>query len=184
MRHHHTVFSLGIVLSLIFFLVQSASGQHAVSHSVFGNGGAVITGSTHRILGTVGQPLVGVVSSSGYINAAGFWYVCGGLITSVEQLSSSLPTEYRFDQNYPNPFNPSTVIEFALPEKSHVSIKLYNVLGQEVATLIEGSLLPGVHKVAWRPESLASGIYFCRMVASSGNNGRTFSHVKKLTYLR
>jgi hypothetical protein len=183
MRQRST-FTLGLVISLFHLLFQSALGQYAVSRSVFGNGGAVLSGNTHRIVGTLGQPLIGVVSSSVYINAVGFWYQCGDLVASVERISNDLPTEYRLEQNYPNPFNPSTVIVFALPEKSHVSIKLYNLLGQEVAPIVEGDFLPGAHRVEWTAESLASGIYFYQMVASGGKNGRTFINVKKLAYLR
>jgi len=65
-----------------------------------------------------------------------------------------------------------------------VSIKLYNVLGEEVATLLEGVEPAGFHKVRWKPERLASGVYLFRLEAKSDKSGRTFTSVKKLTYVR
>lgn len=76
------------------------------------------------------------------------------------------------------------MIEFALPEESYVIIKLYNVLGEEVTTIVECRLLPGFHNVTWEPVSLASGIYFYRMVAKSDKSRRTFNDVKKISYVR
>jgi len=104
-------------------------------------------------------------------------------VTTVETIAR-IDYSYNLYQNYPNPFNPNTVIEFALPEESHVSIKLYNVLGEEVATLVEGRLLAGFHKVEWKPEGLSSGIYFCRMMAKSEVSSREFSNVKRIAYVR
>ncbi|MGB9774764.1 MAG: dockerin type I domain-containing protein [Bacteroidota bacterium] len=108
----------------------------------------------------------------------------GDDIPNLDELEASVPDEYALHQNYPNPFNPSTTIEYALPEISQVSIKIYNVLGQEVATLFEGEGFPGLYKVQWRPENLSSGLYFCQMVAHSEASGRTFRAVKKLLYVR
>lgn len=69
-------------------------------------------------------------------------------------------TEYSLSQNYPNPFNPSTKINFALPTSGHVTVKVYNLIGQEVASLINGNLNAGYHSVNFNGESLSSGIYF------------------------
>ncbi|MGC9093859.1 MAG: T9SS type A sorting domain-containing protein [Bacteroidota bacterium] len=184
MRYHSKCLPLGIVISLILFF-QSASAQYAIPRSVFGSGGASLSSSANKLVGTLGQPFVGAMSGASNRQIAGFWHVQRYLLTSVnEKPVEALPTEYQLEQNYPNPFNPSTVIEFALPEQSQVSIKLYNVLGEEVATLVEGVEPAGFHKVQWNPERLSSGIYFYRMVAKSEASSRTFSSVKKLAYVR
>jgi hypothetical protein len=74
-------------------------------------------------------------------------------------------SEYHLSQNYPNPFNPSTNIEFDLPKTSKVTLKVFNILGEEVATLLSASLLSGSHSVEWDASNLASGVYLYRLQA-------------------
>jgi hypothetical protein len=81
-------------------------------------------------------------------------------------------------QNYPNPFNPTTVISFQLPVTSEVTLKVYDVLGNEVATLVNEEQQPGVYEVEFDGSSLTSGIYFYQLKA--GNN----SQIKKMVLLR
>lgn len=81
-----------------------------------------------------------------------------------------LPEEFRVYQNYPNPFNPSTKIRFEIPEYSYVSIKVFNVLGKEITTLLENELSPGSHTISWEAkdsnnELLPSGMYLIRLTA-------------------
>lgn len=91
-----------------------------------------------------------------------------GQMTSVEDKQvGTVPKEYSLEQNYPNPFNPSTKIEFAIPAQSEVSLKVYNVLGQEVATLVNESIKAGHHVVNFDASGLASGMYFYKVVAGS-----------------
>jgi photosystem II stability/assembly factor-like uncharacterized protein len=87
------------------------------------------------------------------------------MITSVEGPSAFLPTDYLLMQNYPNPFNPSTTIEFALTYAGFVTLKVYNVLGEEVATLIAGDQAAGTFKATWNASGLPSGVYFYRLTA-------------------
>ncbi len=69
-------------------------------------------------------------------------------------------------QNYHNPFNPSTTIEFELPRSSEVTLKIFNLLGEEIATLLSTSLLSGSYSVDWsRPAEIASGVYLYRLQA-------------------
>jgi flagellar hook assembly protein FlgD len=83
------------------------------------------------------------------------------------------------DQNYPNPFNPSTKINFRLAADSKVSLKVFDVLGQEVMTLINNDLSAGSHQVDFDASNLNSGVYFYKIEAT-GNNGTNFSDVKKM----
>jgi hypothetical protein len=86
---------------------------------------------------------------------------------SVGPDEGNLPRSFFVEQNYPNPFNPSTTIRFGLPAGSPVSVKVFNLLGQEVATLFEGRQSAGVHTVRFDASNLGSGIYLYRVKAGS-----------------
>jgi len=79
--------------------------------------------------------------------------------------SGVLPGQFRLDQNYPNPFNPSTVIGFQLTKSSRVSLEVYDVLGEHVATLVDGLTPPGEHQVLFDATRFSSGVYFYRLTA-------------------
>ena len=81
-------------------------------------------------------------------------------VLSVREGGVTLPEEYALHQNYPNPFNPVTTIEFAIPAASYVSLKVYSVLGQVVATLVEEGMDPGIHRAIWDASDVSSGAYF------------------------
>ncbi|HLF14127.1 MAG TPA: T9SS type A sorting domain-containing protein [Bacteroidota bacterium] len=82
-----------------------------------------------------------------------------------EELAAVVPSKYALGQNYPNPFNPTTTIRYAIPAPVHVSLRLYDVLGREAGTLVDGIQEPGYYSVELDARSLASGIYFYRLVA-------------------
>jgi hypothetical protein len=100
------------------------------------------------------------------------------LVTSVGNIQTKTPAEFVLQQNYPNPFNPTTTISFSLPSKSFVSLKVFDALGREVATLVSEELSAGDHSRQWNAEGSPSGVYFCRLHAGS------FSETKKLLLLR
>jgi hypothetical protein len=81
-------------------------------------------------------------------------------LTGVEETGGALPGGYTLSQNFPNPFNPATSIEFGMPHAGEVSLKVYSVLGQEVATLVQGMQAPGMYRVTFDARGLASGTYF------------------------
>ena len=86
---------------------------------------------------------------------------------------AALPTVYALDANYPNPFNPSTNIQFALPEAGEVSLTIYDLTGRVIQTLADGRMAAGYHRVVWdgrnaRGASVATGVYFYRIVTSGG----------------
>lgn len=99
--------------------------------------------------------------------------------------SAALPRTFALDQNYPNPFNPQTVIQYQLPVDSRVELKIYNTLGEQVATLIDGEQPAGYKSVTWNGANFASGVYFCRLhavgVADAKNN---FTQTRKLVLIR
>jgi len=82
------------------------------------------------------------------------------------------------EQNYPNPFNPSTSICYSLPNRSHVTLSVYNTLGQQVAQLVNEESESGYHEVQFNATNLASGIYFYRLQAG------TFVETKRLLLLK
>jgi hypothetical protein len=161
------------------FLVQPASAQIRLVTSVIGASSGFVSNDSLQMNITIGQPLVGVVQNSSYILRSGFWHQTSSFITDVEEVQgTSLPTEFRVRQNYPNPFNPSTIISYALPEQSLVSLRIYDVLGRLVQTLIHETQAPGVYKFNFDASRLASGVYFYRLVAGS------FVDTKKLVLVR
>jgi flagellar hook assembly protein FlgD len=92
--------------------------------------------------------------------------------TGVSVVSQKTPTTYAISQNYPNPFNPTTNIEFSIPRSATIQLNVYNILGELVKTLVNGDIVSGNYKVTWNGTnnhgtSVASGIYFYRLVAES-----------------
>jgi len=103
---------------------------------------------------------------------------------------SEVPNAYELYQNYPNPFNPTTTIQFRLAVQSKVVIKIFNVLGQEVKTIVDGVENSGVYQLHWDGKSnagvgVATGAYFCRIEANAtGASSSSFTSVKKMLMLR
>jgi Secretion system C-terminal sorting domain len=108
---------------------------------------------------------------------------------------NDVPLAYKLEQNYPNPFNPTTTIQFSLMNPSIVTLKIYNVLGQEVATLLNNAQLnDGVQSLSWNANNFASGVYFYRLSVegtSTDDNGNavgtgktSFQQVKKMLLVK
>ena len=106
------------------------------------------------------------------------WNFTTGTYTGTDDEIVTLPKEYTLRQNYPNPFNPMTTIKYAVPKTSLVSIKVYDLTGQEVASLINEIKEVGTYEVKFDARNLASGIYLYRMFAGD------FTAVKKLNVLK
>jgi hypothetical protein len=100
-------------------------------------------------------------------NVAQYWMQNPGDPIGVEPEEEILPVEYALSQNYPNPFNPITQINFSLPEMTKVELSVYNLMGQEVATLLNRNMSVGHHTVTFDASQLASGVYFYKMKTSS-----------------
>ena len=90
------------------------------------------------------------------------------LSSGTKQLELNTPSQFKLYPNYPNPFNPETTIRYAVSETGPVSLKVYDIQGREIETLIHDHHEPGFYTVNWMAENTASGIYFCRL--TSGNN--------------
>ena len=97
--------------------------------------------------------------------------------TGIEQFSE-IPEKFNLEQNYPNPFNPSTTISFSIPSSGFTSLKVYDILGKEVATLVNEEKQSGTYEVKFDAASLSSGIYFYTLTAE------LFSQTKKMILMK
>ena len=123
-----------------------------------------------------------------YSNDTSTVIIVRGTITGVDG-KEGLPTSFALLQNYPNPFNPTTTIRYALPVQSTVTLRVFDVIGREVATLVSGTVSAGYHDVAWSTISssgafLASGIYFYRIEARPTDGSDAFVQLKKMMLLK
>ena len=102
--------------------------------------------------------------------------------SKVVDVSFNAPTEFSLKQNYPNPFNPSTVISYALPSQSYVTIKVYDILGNEVASLVNKEQAEGEYKITFDANNLSSGIYFYKLTAGNFVNTMKMILLVKVHY--
>lgn len=121
---------------------------------------------------------VNATNPGGTSSWSDIWYFTTMVVSSVQQIGDAVPNDYSLSQNYPNPFNPSTMIEFSLPRSGYVTLKVYNTLGEDVATLVSENLLAGRYTAEWNAANLPSGVYFYRLQAAE------FLETKKLVLLR
>jgi len=122
-----------------------------------------------------------------YGEGAYAYILLNGASDSLGDLNTLLPNEYSLEQNYPNPFNPITNIKYHVPSLSNITIKVYNVQGEKVCTLVDRYHDPGYYDIAWDGEDnkgiqLASGIYFSEMRAI--NTDREYVEIRKMTLLK
>ncbi|MCU7495692.1 MAG: T9SS type A sorting domain-containing protein [Ignavibacteria bacterium] len=105
------------------------------------------------------------------------------IIDAVEKDAKKVPADYALEQNYPNPFNPSTTIRFNLKTGARVSLKVYNILGMEVANLVNGSMPAGQKAVSFNASKLSSGMYIYSLRVE-GMDGSKFTSVRKMMLLK
>jgi hypothetical protein len=107
-------------------------------------------------------------------------YMISEIGTDVETANTTVkkPAGFKLEQNYPNPFNPSTTIEFSIPKSSFVTLKIYNVLGEEIAVVVSKRLSAGSHEFRWDGSRFAGGLYLCRLEVEG------FVQTKKLMVMK
>jgi hypothetical protein len=183
---HSTSRILALVLSALI-ADTAVLAQTATISGVIGSGGGIATGTGSGVIGTVGQPAPGSSSGGAAGVIGGFWSKPVVILTDVgEGEAPLLPTVYQLDQNFPNPFNPSTVIQYQLPREAYVSLKVYDVVGRLVTTLVDGVEGAGFKSVTLDGRNLASGVYFYRLHAgvSGGKENSSYVDVKKLVLMK
>lgn len=135
--------------------------------SAFGHAIAAINGSIVTVLTTnaAGAEDFWCPERSGkaYFADANSYFIIDGIITDITSSEYDMPKNYSLAQNYPNPFNPQTNIEFDVPESRKVTLKIYDIQGREVQTLVDEELTAGHYKMAFNAQALASGVYFYRL---------------------
>ena len=99
-------------------------------------------------------------------------------LTVIQNINNNLPEEYSLFQNYPNPFNPSTNIKYVIASRMFVSLKVFDALGKEVATLVNEKQNPGTYEVTFDAVQLSSGVYFYKLISED------FSETKKMILLK
>jgi len=117
------------------------------------------------------DPITGLPIAAGYATAG----QGGGNPTSIETASADVPDAFHLDANYPNPFNPGTTILFGLSEAGHVTLTVYDVLGQAVATLVNEALSAGSYTADFRADHLPSGVYLYKLQANGTVRTRTMT---------
>jgi Secretion system C-terminal sorting domain len=163
---------------LITFLVIPSFAQNSqINWSALSSFG--ISGSTNSItITSAGQSFAGTSSNESSKVISGFLAYTSSNVTGVSDEKEIIPTVYKLNQNYPNPFNPSTTIRYSIPKTSLVTLKVYDVLGREVAALVNEEKPLGTYQVNFDASSLASGIYFYKIQAGS------FVETKKMILLK
>lgn len=99
------------------------------------------------------------------------------LSVSIEE-NIEVPSESELIQNYPNPFNPTTVISFKLAESGLTSLKVYDILGREVSTLLNENMTSGTHKISFNASNLSSGIYIYQLTTETGSQSKRMTLIK------
>ena len=166
------------VLMILLFAIPILSQDSKVSWSSFSNGFGVSNSANTRITSSVGVAFDGSTSNGTSIIITGFLSNYGLIITGIDDKQAFVPTVYRLNQNYPNPFNPSTIINFQIPEEGFVTLKVYDILGREVKTLVNENKTAGNYKIDFDAGKLASGVYVYRL------NSKNFTEAKKMLLLR
>ncbi len=159
------------------------NAQYKIERSVFGNGGNILSSSDINLDGTVGQTFIGTSVNTNSELYSGFWYVNQTLVDVNDK--NKVPNIFQLYQNYPNPFNPSTTIQYSIPSNKNssegatlVTLKIYDLLGREVETLVNEQKLPGFYEIKFSAANLSSGVYFYRIKAAN------FVETKKMILLR
>jgi hypothetical protein len=159
------VFLFSSILVLLFFISPVLIAQHHTSITIMSNGGEKQSSTNYILVGSVGQVGVDLITNPNHHIQSGFWNAYHqDVIVDVEE-QEVLPVQYKLEQNYPNPFNPSTIIRFAVPERSTVVLKIYDVLGSEIQTLVNEEMERGWYEKIFNASGYASGMYICTMHA-------------------
>ena len=167
-----------IFVAIFLFTIPIISQNSKVNWSSFTGGFGMSASTNTRITSSIGESLDGSSSNGTSGIIAGFLSSYGTIITNINDKQKIIPTTYILSQNYPNPFNPSTTIEYAIPKTSFVTLKIYDILGTEVRSLVNEEKNLGSYQINFDASSLASGIYFYKIQAGS------FVQTKKMILLK
>ena len=172
------IFITSVFILTIF--ISPLKAQFKLERSVFGSGGGMNTSDNNSLIGTFGQTFIGVSENTVNEVYSGFWYVNQTLVGISD--GQVIPKKFEIFQNYPNPFNPTTTIKYSVPigvnSHSPLQLKVYDILGREIAALVNETKAPGNYEINFNASNLASGVYFYRLQAGS------FIQVKKMILMK
>src|ERR1700733_14714782 len=143
----------------------TASAQYTITKSVIGSGMTPVSGGGLTLDGTIGQSIIGPANGTSFTALQGFWYTLPaapqGAVTPV-----GAATGFALEQNYPNPFSSSTTVNFSIPERTKVTIRVINLLGEQVgAAIVDDMKDAGTYSIPFNADDLPSGTYICNMTA-------------------
>jgi hypothetical protein len=183
-----TFYLLFVPFIFLFFNFALGSGEKIPWWSINAGGNVYDSSTNYKLCGSTAQSVAGKDTIPGTVPFcySGFWNPWVKKMTPVEWEEvdqAEIPKEFELRQNYPNPFNPNTVIEYALPKSAHVTIEIYNLLGQKINVLVDEDQKVGFYRLGWDGKDkdggeLASGIYFYRIQAGD------FVKCKKMIMLK
>ncbi len=158
-----------LYLVLLFLLLSHYHifPQNQIPFTVISSGGGYQANSSYMLTSTVGQTIIGKSENTNHQALTGFWQMYLQNVLLDVNREDALPLEFKLEQNYPNPFNPSTIIKFGIPERSNVQIKIYDLLGSEVITLLNQELGKGWYDLTFNASRFSSGFYIYRMEAGN-----------------
>ena len=154
--------------SCIALSAASAFAQYSIVSSVIGSGGGPMSNGTYSMNGTVGQSVVGTTAGTSFTAEQGFWHMLPTGVNGVNPVGGPNSAGYDLEQNFPNPFNPTTTIRFSIPERVKVTLKVINLLGEEVKRVIDGVYYEaGTYDADFFGDGLPSGTYVYRLEAGN-----------------
>ena len=172
------------IFSLLFIGSLVSAQQYVLTKSTFSNAGGSSSSANYILKDAAGQSVTGESKATNYIEQAGFYTYSKLREVGIEETElQPIPKVFSLSNPFPNPIAKFATIKYGVPRLSHVSIKVYDITGRVVKTLISGEKKPGFYTLKWNSESdsgdrVAQGIYFIRMVTSD------FTFTKKLVLLR
>lgn len=170
LKNNYLVFEEGpsVDVTLQWATYRDASDQCSLSR---------IWGGIHPPIDDIPGRIIGMKIGPASFNLANKYFTGQALSAEREDLPSA-PGDWKLEQNYPNPFNPATTISFSVKEQSYVSIRIYDVVGREIASLVNETLPAGSYHKEWNAQGLTSGVYFYRIHSSSYSAVRRMLLVK------
>lgn len=152
-------------------------GNGLIFHTTNGGANWISQNATNHGLYSVGFANADTGYAVGYLGTI-LKTINGGQLTPVQNISSEIPKQFSLNQNYPNPFNPKTIISYQLSMNNFVSLKIYDVSGNEIATLVNEKQNAGTYSVDWEAGNFPSGVYFYKL--QSGD----FVETKRMTLIK
>ena len=152
-----------IYLLTLLITISLYPQNNKIEWSTFSSGSNYSKDSNSEMIIEMGQNFVGEIETGNTKIISGFLSNDFFNLTNVNENKQSIPTKFELSQNFPNPFNPSTTINYSLPFASIVNLEVFNILGEKIASLVNGFQQPGNYHVLWNAGNCASGIYLYRI---------------------